>query len=520
MVAEQLAKAFGGGEIGRVLRHHIAPHLVGHAGVGEHHREDVAVDLALPAETHRQDAETFLEGLRHAVDLLRARCGAADIHLVSRGGDIAEQVGSFEDGHDLEEVGEMPGPHPAVVHQDAVAGLQRLRRIGLGHMADDEGHGAQMARREIALGDHPALCIEHRGGEVVAFADSLAEGSVAHGRAEFFRDGNDRVPDDGEGDGVDGLSGGLRFFWLQNGRDAGAAAWCSIGGSRLAFGAGAGGRFGLVYLDQQMSACAEPRAVAGQDESRRLCILDDRRAVDHRIRADGVAPPHRSRRHAPGLGEPGPPHTRRFAGNIRGFIAANGIPRILHDGCQRPVHALDRALRILRAVTRLVGCAKGRLAGCREIRVNRAVRQIHMDFKALPAVPHVGEPPEDRRPSRGQVGEVLSQPRLEPGVDGRNLFRRGVVETHEPGHGSIQPALGCEHANGRPDAGGLRDHDPAYAQSPRHPGRMQRPRTAEGHQRITARVPAPLDGNDAQSVLHIAGGNQMDTPGGLLNGQA
>ena len=41
---------------------------------------------------------------------------------------------------------------------------------------------------------------------------------------------------------------------------------------------------------------------------------------------------------------------------------------------------------------------------------------------------------------------------------------------------------------------------------------MERPRTAERHHRITARVAALLDRHNAYGMFHVVGCNQMDAP--------
>src|SRR5262245_3842778 len=65
------------------------------------------------------------------------------------------------------------------------------------------GHGAQMSRAEVALRDHDGVAVEDRRRKVVAFANAFREGRVPQGDAELIGNRNQRVPDHGEGNGID-----------------------------------------------------------------------------------------------------------------------------------------------------------------------------------------------------------------------------------------------------------------------------------------------------------------------------
>ena len=273
-------------------------------------------------------------------------------------------------------------------------------------------------------------------------------------------------------------------------------------------------------VDQQVAARPGPRAVARRDDGRRLGVLHDGRPLYDGIRADGLAPPDRRLRHAARLREPGLPPARRLAGRPCVGFPGRYLLRSGNHGRQRPVHPLHRACRVFRAVAGLVGGAERGLAGGGIAFADRARRQVHMDFEALARVAHIGETPELRLRCPGQAGKVLLEPRLKPGIDGRDVPGRRLVQAQQAGDGRIQPALRRQHADRRADAGGPRHHNLPDAERPRDPRRMQRPGPAEGHERIVARVAAALHRNDAQRVFHIAGRDQVDAPGGLRDGEA
>ena len=153
-----------------------------------------------------------------------------------------------EHRHDLVGVGEVAGADEAVVHQDGVAGLQRVGRKVAQHVLGHGRHRAQMAGAEVALRDHDRVAVEQGGGEVVALAHALREGGVAQGVAQLVGDRDEGVPDHRERDGV----------------DAAVLVPTSFMGEVLA-----------SDIDDDVSLGAQPRRVAGQDHRRAVGVLDD-----------------------------------------------------------------------------------------------------------------------------------------------------------------------------------------------------------------------------------------------------
>jgi hypothetical protein len=119
---------------------------------------------------------------------LRAWRRAAHVDLMRRARHEADHATTEEHRHDLVGVGEMAGANEAVVDQDRVAGLEGLAREILQYRLCHSRHGAEMARTEVALRDHDGIGIEHRSGEIVAFAHALREGRVPQRDAQFVGD--------------------------------------------------------------------------------------------------------------------------------------------------------------------------------------------------------------------------------------------------------------------------------------------------------------------------------------------
>ena len=186
-----------------MLGKEIAAHLVGHAHVAEHDAEDIFVDLALAHEADRQDAQALLEGLGDAVNLLRARCGAAHVDLMGRASDKPDQAPVEEHRHDLVGIGEMPGTNEAVVDEDRVAELQGVDREVLQNCLGHSRHGAQMPRTEVTLRDHDGVAVKDGRGEIVALPHAFREGRVSQSHAELVRNRDQRIPDHGERNGID-----------------------------------------------------------------------------------------------------------------------------------------------------------------------------------------------------------------------------------------------------------------------------------------------------------------------------
>src|SRR5262249_14553979 len=138
---------------------------------------------------------TFCERRAAHIDLMRRACHEADHATVE------------EHRHDLVGVGEMAGADEAVVDQDRVAGLEGLAREILQYRLCHGWHGAEMARAEVALRDHDGVGIEHRGGEIVALAHTLREGSVPQRDAELVGDGDEGIPYDRQRDRIDRCAG-------------------------------------------------------------------------------------------------------------------------------------------------------------------------------------------------------------------------------------------------------------------------------------------------------------------------
>jgi hypothetical protein len=90
-----------------------------------------------------------------------------------------------------------------VVHEDAIARRQALRPIGGDGSRHDVGERAQVRRLRERLRDGAELTVEERAREIAARLDVGRVRGAAKRRAHLLGDGEERVPDDLEADGID-----------------------------------------------------------------------------------------------------------------------------------------------------------------------------------------------------------------------------------------------------------------------------------------------------------------------------
>ncbi len=201
--AEQRAQALRADVVGIALRPEIAADLLGDSDVAEDHPQQILVELALPDQLHRQDANAFLKGLGDALHRLRAGGRTADVDMMRRVDDVAQEHVAVEHGHHHVEVRIVPAAQERVVGDDGVARRDAVQRHVVEDVLHHVGHRSQMSRRVVALGDEPGLRIEDAGGEILAFAHRLGECGAAKRAAHLVRDRDQRVPYDRQRDRVD-----------------------------------------------------------------------------------------------------------------------------------------------------------------------------------------------------------------------------------------------------------------------------------------------------------------------------
>ena len=180
VLGEQGAQAGDADGVGVRLGAQVAAQLLRQADVAHDHAQQVLVPPAGADQLHRQDADAFGEGVLGPLHALRPRHDAAHVDVVRRVDDVTDQRTLVVE-HRLheEEVREVPRAEGGVVGDDDVARLQRLHRDVVQHVLHGERHRAEMAGREVALGDHPAEPVEDGGGEVVALAHGLRKRGAA-----------------------------------------------------------------------------------------------------------------------------------------------------------------------------------------------------------------------------------------------------------------------------------------------------------------------------------------------------
>ena len=188
--------------VGVSLGEEIAPHDVREADVAEDESQDVLPELAAPGDAHGEDAKPLLERLAHLHDL-RPRHRSPHVDVVGDVDREPDEPLAREEGRGHEAVRVVSRTHEGIVEEDAVAGLEVLRGEVVEYVPRHVGHGAEMPRREIALRDEPPPGVEEPGGEVVPFAHRSRVGGVAEGGSHVVGDGDEPVPEDAQGDGID-----------------------------------------------------------------------------------------------------------------------------------------------------------------------------------------------------------------------------------------------------------------------------------------------------------------------------
>jgi len=193
--------ALGAEAVGRGLGPEVAGDLAGAAEVGADQREDVGIDLTALHEADGRDDEPLLIDLaRHADAAGRA---AAHVHVVRDVGDVAEQRPVVEDRRDERDVVQVHAAEIGIVDEDAVARRQPLGAVGLDGARHDVGQRAQVGGLGEGLGDGAQAGVEERAGEVAARLDVGGVGGPPQRGAHLLGDGQERVADHLEADGVD-----------------------------------------------------------------------------------------------------------------------------------------------------------------------------------------------------------------------------------------------------------------------------------------------------------------------------
>ena len=137
----------------------------------------------------------------------------------------------------------------------------------------------------------------------------------------------------------------------------------------------------------------------------------------------------------------------------------------------------------------------------------------------LAVVAHVdgaGEPPVGRRDA------FLLEPALglrgESGECRRPARQRAVLRRQQPRHGEVGAQVGQQQAHGAEDAGIGRHQHAAHVELARQPRGVQRPRAAERHQRVVARIVAALHRDHADRPRHVGGDDREDALRGRPSG--
>ncbi len=187
--------------VGRGLGAEVARDLARAAEVRADHREEVAVDLAALHEPHRRDDQPLLVDLARHPDA--AGSAASHVHVVRDVRHVAEERPLVEHGGDERDVVQVHAAQVRVVDEDAVAGGQPLGPVGRDGLRHDVGERAQVRGLGEGLGDGAQVAVEERAGEVAAGLDVGRVGGAPERRPHLLGDGEERVADDLEPDGID-----------------------------------------------------------------------------------------------------------------------------------------------------------------------------------------------------------------------------------------------------------------------------------------------------------------------------
>ena len=181
------------------LRREVAHHLVRGAYVVADYVVQQRIRLPRLVELRAGDPEPLLVNVAgagpHAVP--------ADIRVVDGRAEEADDAALAEHRGQHRDVEEMPGRQPGIVGHQHVALDEAVRREGLDEMGARGGQRVDVPRRSgDGLGDHPALAVEQRAGEVARLAHHRAEGDALQ-RAGLFGHRADQVrPEDFKRDPV------------------------------------------------------------------------------------------------------------------------------------------------------------------------------------------------------------------------------------------------------------------------------------------------------------------------------
>ena len=183
----------------RYLRREVAHHLVRRAHVVADNVVQQRVGLARLVELRAGDPEPLLVNVARA----RADAVAADIGVVDGRSEESDRAALAEHRGQHRDVEEVAGRQPRVVGHQHVALGEVVGREGLDEMGARGGQRIDVARRpRHRLGDHPALAVEQRAGEVARLAHHRAERDALQ-RAGLLGNRGDQVrPENFELDSV------------------------------------------------------------------------------------------------------------------------------------------------------------------------------------------------------------------------------------------------------------------------------------------------------------------------------
>ena len=124
---------------------------------------------------------------------------------------VAEERSLVEDGGDERDVVQVHAAQVRVVDEDAVARREAIGPVGRDGPRHDVGERAQVRRLGEGLGDRAQVAVEERAGEVAAGLDVRGIGGAAERRPHLLGDGEQRVANDLEADGIDVGTQGTRW---------------------------------------------------------------------------------------------------------------------------------------------------------------------------------------------------------------------------------------------------------------------------------------------------------------------
>ena len=209
VLGDERLDALGAEPVGRRLGPEVSGDLTRAPEVGADQREDVGIDLAALHEAHGRDDEPLLVDLARHADA--ARRAAAHVDMVGDVGHVTEQHALVEDRRDECDVVQVHAAQIGIVDQDAVTRRQPLGPVGADGARHDVGERAQVRRLGEGLGDRAQLPVEERAREVAPRLDVGGVGRAPQRGAHLLGDGEQRVADDLEADGIDvGGQGALR----------------------------------------------------------------------------------------------------------------------------------------------------------------------------------------------------------------------------------------------------------------------------------------------------------------------